>query len=175
METRKFQSLVHYIIHECSDRPGQLGAVRLNKALWYADVIAFKLRGVSITGETYLKRQHGPVPKHILRTLEALAEQDAIAIVEPEYRFDTRKFIARSAPPSNALSDDERSIASSVLKAVLGYTANAISEMSHDVIWQAAGEGEEIPLHATLAGQSGEITEAVVDWATDAMAQHKAA
>ena len=175
MATQKFQWLMHYIIHECSDQPGQLGAVRLNKALWYADVIAFKMNGVSITGETYLKRQYGPVPKHILRTLETLAKQDAIAIVEPEYKFDTRKFIALSAPPSEALSDDERYIASAVLKAVLGHNANAISEMSHDVIWQAAIEGEEIPLCATLAAQPGEITEAVVDWATDAMAQREAA
>lgn len=175
MATEKFQSLVHHIIHECSDHPGRLGAVRLYKALWFADVLAFQVHGESITGEGYIKRQFGPVPKHIITTLKALENQGAITILEPEYKFDTRKFIARSSPPTETLSDDERNIANAVVKALLEHTANAVSEMSHDVIWQAAAEGEEIPLSATLAAQPGEITEEVVNWAIDAMTQREAA
>jgi hypothetical protein len=33
MSTEKFKALVHYIVEECSDNPGRLGATRLNKAL----------------------------------------------------------------------------------------------------------------------------------------------
>ena len=171
MASEKFTALVHYIIQECTDRPSELGAVRLNKVLWFSDVIAYKLHGRGITGESYVKRQYGPVPKHILQTLEELEREDKILVLEPEYRFDTRKFIARTAPASQTLSDEERAIAGAVLDDVLGRTANAVSEMSHDAIWQAAEEGEEIPLFATLAGHDGEITEEVIEWAARSCAQ----
>ena len=175
MANDKLQSMAHHIIHECSDHPGQLGTTRLSTALWYADVTAFKMNGIPITEETYVKRQQGPMPKHILQTLKALEEEDAITILEPEYPFDTRWLVARATPASNALSDEERSIASAAVRAVLGQTESTISEMSHDATWRAAAEGEEIPLYATLAGRNGTITEAVTHWAFGEMAQRETA
>ena len=161
----KFKALVHYIVHKCSDRPDRLGAVRLNKALWFTDTLSYKLNGVSITGGSYKKRQHGPVPTHILKALEELSNEGKILVREPEYRFDTRKFIALTAPETDLLSEEERQMASAVLADILDHSANAVSEMSHDAIWHAAREGEEIPLYATLAATPGEITLDAIEWA----------
>ena len=93
-----------------------------------------------------------------------------IAIVEPEYEFDTRKLISLQRPSSKLLTNREKLITSAALSAVLDHTANEISEMSHDDIWRAAAEGEEIPLCATLAAMPGEVTEEVIAWAVDAVA-----
>ncbi len=168
MSGEKYKALVHHIIHECRDHPERLGAIRLNKALWYSDVIAYQTEGEAITGETYIKRKFGPVPRHILETLRQLKEEEAIVVKEPEFAYDTREFFSLRSPDSNILSEGEKRLARSVLNALLGHTANAVSEMSHDIIWDAAQEGEEIPLYATMAAQPSEITPDMIAWAKEA-------
>ena len=166
MSTDKFKALVHFIVHSCQDNPSRLGAIRLNKILWYTDVIAYKLNGVPLTGETYKRRKNGPVPAHILATLDELKADEKIAIREPEYQFDSRKYISLLKPETNHLSEDERNMALKVLESVCGFTANGISEMTHDLIWDAAEDGEEIPLYATLVSEKGNITDEVKSWAS---------
>lgn len=165
MATEKFKALVHFMVEECKTEPAKLGATRLNKALWFADVVSFKLNGVSITGDKYVKRQNGPVPLHILETLRQLEREGKIKIREPEQQFDVRKFFSLDAPNTDALSENEKALAQSVLEAVCSHSATAISEMSHDVIWHVARIGEEIPLYATLAAVEGEITDESLAWA----------
>jgi hypothetical protein len=165
MTTQKFKALVHFLVHECRDHPGRLGAVRLNKSLWFTDVIAYQTNGASVTGESYVKRQRGPVPAHILAILRELRDEGKILIQEPEFMYDPRKFISLTPPEIESLSDDERALAKAILEDVCGYTANGISDLSHDIIWDAAAEGEEIPLYATLAAELGEVTDDVRRWA----------
>jgi len=175
METDKFKDLVHFIVHECSNHPEQLGSTRLNKVLWYTDVIAYKMNGEAITKETYIKAQGGPVPKHILNTIQKLGKEGKITVQEPVYKFDPRKYISIVPPAALALSDDEKALAIHVLNAVRGFSASDISETTHDIIWAAATMGEEIPLFATLAANEGVITEEALSWADDVIAQQKVA
>jgi hypothetical protein len=165
MATAKFKALVHFMVHECRESPGKLGAIRLNKSLWYTDVAAYRSSGASVTNEVYVKRRMGPVPSHILQTIEELKAEGKVHVREPAEQYDSRKFISLVDPDPGVLSDDEKSLARSVLSAVLGHTANAISEMTHDIIWDAAEDGEEIPMYATLASERGAITEDVKAWA----------
>lgn len=171
MAFAKFKSLVHHVIHECADRPDQLGAIRLNKVLWFADVTAYKVDGRSITGEKYVKRQFGPAPNRILPALEELQREGAIVIREPDVEYAPRRFYALTTPPTGKLSNREKLITSAVLDDVLGRTASEISEMSHDDVWHAAELGEEIPMYATLASTPGEITAEVVEWANASLEQ----
>ena len=161
----KFNSLVHNIIDRCRSYPHRLGAVRLNKVLWFSDVYAYKTLGQSISGEVYVKRERGPVPRRILNALDELREGGAIRIEEPTYHFDTRKFYSLHRPRSNILTEDEEVIVSAVLDGVLGHTANEISEASHGLAWEIAEMGEEIPLSATLAETPGEYTDEIMAWA----------
>lgn len=172
MAANKFKLLVHHVIYMCRDRIDQLGAVRLNKILWFADAFAYQMRGNSITEETYVKRPFGPVPKHILRTLDELKSEGKIQIVEPEYPLDTRKFVSLVAPNEDDFTEAEKRLVSSTVDAVLSRTANEISELSHDLIWKTAREGEEIPLYATLASMQGEITEEDIKWANGIADKH---
>lgn len=165
MASEKFKGLVHYVVHECSGHPDRLGAIRLNKSLWFADVFAYKTQGVPISNERYVKRQMGPVPAHILEAIRELQADGKIVVREPAHQYDTRKYISVAQPDDAILSDDERSIATSAMEAVCGFSANAISELTHDMIWDAAEMGEDIPLHATLASAAGEITGEVLSWA----------
>jgi len=165
MATEKFKEATHFIVNECSNDPGRLGATRLNKALWNADVLAFKKNGQSITGDCYVKRQNGPVPSHILSTLNELKAEGLIVTREPEYQYDTRKLISIKEPETTALSDDEKDALRAAVDFVCGKTTTTISELTHDIVWDAAAIGESIPLFATLASRQGEITGDVLRWA----------
>lgn len=175
MKEDKFKNLVHFIIHECSDNPEQLGSTRLNKTLWYIDVLAYKANGKPVTEETYIKAQGGPVPKHVLGAIKKLKNEGKITVQEPQYKFDARKYSSITSPASATLSDDEKDIAMHVLNQVRGFSASDISETTHDIIWAAAAMGEEIPLFATLAANEGIITAEVLSWADRVIVQQKVA
>lgn len=171
----KYQALVHHIIHACNKHPHLLGATKLNKVLWFSDVIAYQTAGTSITGETYVKRQFGPVPRRIQYVLRQLAAGEHITIKEPEERYEPREFRAVKIPMTNLLSENEKRIADVVLNALLGLAANEVSEMSHDSVWAAAKEGVKIPLEATLVSLPREITADMVEWAKAALPTQEAA
>lgn len=161
------KALAHHMVHRYSGQPDQLGAVRLNKALWYTDVSAFKENGRSVTGEAYVKRQFGPVPQRIAQALDQLRAERRIDIEEPAGLYDTRKFTSLTEPDRSVLTEEDRKRAEAVVDMVCNFTASEISDMSHNAIWDAARMGEEIPLYATLAANEGEITPEVIEWAAE--------
>ncbi len=170
--TEKFKALVHFIVASCED-PQRLGAVRLNKICWFADTIGYRLNGVPISGETYVKRQRGPVPKNILRTIRELEDEKKIHVFEKAMGpYKMRLFVPLSTPNSSMFSKVEFEIINSVIANVCeNHTANSISDLSHDQIWDAANEGEEIPMFATLASTRGELTTRVIQWADAVVAR----
>lgn len=165
MVAEKFKALVHFIIHACRDNPERLGAIRLNKALWFTDKLAYQGNGEPVTGEKYVKRRMGPVPATILRTLRELEKENKIEIHERESNYGATKYISCSEPDLLPLSSANRNLAKAVLNFVCGYTATEISEFTHDEAWDAALEGEEIPLFATLITGEGAITDETKEWA----------
>jgi hypothetical protein len=151
--------------------PSRLGAIRLNKILWYTDALAFRASGASITGETYIKRQHGPVSKHVLTALGEL-EHDRVIVIRKRDLFahQLTEYIAVADPDLTGLSTQEIAMVEGIRGMICdNFTAMEISEASHDQVWQAANIGEEIPMVATLASFPGEITEEVQDWADSAI------
>lgn len=164
--TEKFKAMVHLIVASCPD-PNRLGATRLNKICWFADSVSYRALGSGITTETYVKRPRGPVPKSILNTIRQLVDEGKIVVKdsgEPVYR--TRLFVSLNEPNKSLFSSIELDIIAHFSKTICEeHTANSISELSHDEIWTAAIEGEEIPLYATLVADSGEITPEISAWA----------
>ena len=172
MSLDKFKAAVQYILTLSQDNPEKLGAIRLNKVLWYADTTNFKVHGKSLTGQKYKKRRMGPVPAKILAALEELQEDGVLEVIEPQYKFDVRTYKTKTEFQSNLLSEEDKALLESMLGMVGGYTANAISEETHGDLWASIEEGGEIPLFATLASHSGAITFEVAEWAK-AIVQNK--
>lgn len=163
---QKFKSLVHYICWKCSDDPSKLGSVKLNKAVWLSDLRAYYGLGHPITGARYVKRQFGPVPSAILPVLRELEDDGSLTIRESSYYGNTkREYIATTAPPAGFMEADEQAIVDRVIEFVSEkHTAMSISEASHDHIWKAAKDGEEIP-HFTVFARPGKLTEDELEWA----------
>jgi hypothetical protein len=163
---RKLEALAHYICYKCQD-PTVLGSTKLNKILWYSDVIALQMRGEAITGETYVKQQFGPVPRHILEVLNRLEKREDIVIRSNEFHgYPKRDLIALTAPDISMFKPEEISIVDDVLREIcFNHTAASISLSAHDAIWKLAEIGEEIPLETAFASELSEITEDDVKWA----------
>jgi hypothetical protein len=163
-DREKFKSLVHYVCWSCED-PTVLGSVKLNKVLYKADFAAY-YRDSSITGEEYVKRQYGPVPKHIVPILRELAENGDVAIRDAEhFGYDKKEFFAITKPDLSRFTAEEISIVDEmILYVCYQHTARSISKELHDEVWELAEIGEEIP-YVTAFSRPGEITEMDIEWA----------
>lgn len=170
---KKFKDCVHYI---CAHGRASLGAIKLNKILWFLDASAYIETGRSVTGSKYVRRKNGPVPKRILRALEELEAEGKIAIGESQVGpYKKKDFVSLTDPDTSRITKEEMEMMNFLICDICdNHTANSISDATHDIIWEAAMEGEEIPLEATLASLVGEITEAHIAWADEAI-QLKAA
>lgn len=162
----KFKQLVQYICWRCDD-PSELGATKLNKALWYADTMTYYMTGSPITGAIYVKRQFGPVPAAILPVLEELRADGSLAIREnDDFGNQKRDFFALSQPKISAFTADEISVVDRAIEHVCkNHTARSVSEETHNDIWKLAAIGEQLPYYTVLAARLGEVTEYEVDWA----------
>ena len=171
MKNDKLKALVHFMIAQCQDWSVELGAIRLNRALWFADVAAYQDNKTSITGVKYIKQHQGPVPESIDAVLGELAAEGKIRIQQARNGFDVQKFAAVTPPNASSLNDYDRGIATTSLEALFGRSTNIISEMKHDLIWDIAFLGEEIPLYASYAANQGRLTDEIRTWAIAQMKQ----
>lgn len=160
----KTKSLVHYVISQCPN-PDVLGSIKLNKVLWVSDLWAYVERGEPITGEHYIKRQHGPVVASMVGILGEL-EAEARIVQRQIPRGAKVDYFALTEPDLSMFTATEISLVDGAIRFVcLENTSSEISERTHDIIWKLAEIGEEIPLHAMLASELGEVTPEDVEWA----------
>lgn len=165
-QPNKFEALVHYICWKCSD-PSKLGAIKLNKVLWFSDTIAFAQIGASITGVLYVKQKFGPVPKPIMPVVRALVQKSILRVEEVKYFGRAKKqYISLMEPDSSIFTADQLEIVDNVLVAITTqHTATSISELTHDAIWKLATIDEVMPHSAILASKFGKISDQDTIWA----------
>jgi hypothetical protein len=167
-EDKKLELVMHYIIWKCQD-PTRLGATKLNKILWYADVHSYLESGKSITGTSYIKRQYGPAPNQSdFSSARSKLETDKKIAVTKDlyYGYPQYQFVALEKPDISMFSPDEISIIDLTIEEICyKHTASSISERTHGMAWDVAEIGEEIPLSAVFASRFGEITEEDIQWA----------
>ncbi len=164
-DRERFKTLVHYVCYRCGD-PQRLGKVKLNKILWFSDMITFERTGKALTGESYVKLQFGPVPRHIDDAVQELSERGLLSVRRPEMQYEPTLFFAAERPALKDFSAEEISLVDALLEEICqNHTATSISRVTHDAIYDLAEMGEEIPYEAFLASQLGEITEQDLRWA----------
>ena len=142
MSTSKFEATVDYLIHTSPESIFR-GATLLNKVLWNADVTAYKANGQSITGCKYLRRQNGPVPDRILRSLEKLSTEGRVQVIEPRAQYQPRKYVGLGDDDGRyeVISEAEKGILIDQLMRLRGMSANEMSEETHGIVWQSIGNG----------------------------------
>ena len=141
----KLEEAIHYV---CSTVTAEdhLGAVKLNKVLYYADMLHYATEGESITGAAYAKRQLGPVPKQVVPAIKNLQQRGRLSVENISF-FDTvrRQYTAYGETDISKLSSSEVDKLNQMIRFVCSGTAADISEFSHTIVWNAAEMGEDLP------------------------------
>lgn len=162
----KLEHAAQYVI--CHTEPSQLGATKLNKVLWFADVFHYQQHGTTVTGlDSYQKKKHGPVPHQIQRALgrlkalrkieeHSLINFYAMKAYKPLVQVDLAQF---SASEIDALQE--------AIDYVVPMTASQASEVTHTPYW------DEVPMDGRMAigpasVRPAAITEADLQWALQA-------
>jgi hypothetical protein len=140
--------------------------VQLNKALWLSDLNSYYKLGHPITNARYLKRQYGPVPSRIVPVIREL-EREGILTMQNADHFGKRKkefLVHKSSSGDFLLPEEDQIVKNTVAFVTEDHTATSISAKSHDHIWTAAVDGEELPLFTVFA-KPGKITDEEREWA----------
>ncbi len=143
LEMRKLEEAIHYI---CARATDSLGAVKLNKILYYSDMVHYATTGAAITGATYAKQAKGPVPKQVLPAIDNLVRAGRLAVQNVSY-FDLvkREFTTYGETDLSVFSNEEIACLDHFIDHIGELSAKRISDISHTIIWKAADMGETLP------------------------------
>jgi len=154
----KMEETIHFICSTCKPED-RLGAVKLNKILYYSDMTSFAETGKSITGATYAKRQNGPVPKQVTEAIDNLRRAGRLETRNVSvFEHVRRQFDARGATDVSIFHADEIARVGDMITAVCEHTANEISEISHTLVWRVADMGEDLPYESYFVSYLDDLT-----------------
>jgi hypothetical protein len=150
-DDRKFQELILFICQRSAGDP-RFGATKLNKHLFFADFLAYKVLGQSITGQLYFRLGNGPAPRRLLPTIEKLKGEQAVAQGTHDYfgYTQTRTYGLRD-PDLSVFSAEEIALVTELIEEFWDRNAAEISAVSHGFFgWEVAGDQEDIPYEVAL-------------------------
>lgn len=169
MAADRLTSAAHFLIARVP--PHKLGAVKLNKMLWFADCQFYGKSGRTITGETkYIRKGNGPCVDGFdamigqLKSSGAIIEHSAQAL-----DFKRREFYAQKEPDLSVFTPEEVDTLWNVAAQIMGMTAAEASDLSHDDLW------EETPAYGAISVAAGAVKVEPIDaadlsWARSAFA-----
>ena len=103
---------------------------KMNKLLFYADFMAYRVTGKSVSGLAYKAIAHGPVPVRWDRIYSFFDEIDQEIVQFSDGREGT-KLVSKLSPDMAEFSDDELKILEYVSQRFKNETPTQISETSH--------------------------------------------
>lgn len=167
-DNTKLKELTLYISKKCF-KDKHFGAIKLNKILLFADMLAYRHYGSPITGTEYRRYPNGPAPacmKFLKQELEN--SQDAY-----EYHYmvpnghTQKQLLPLREPRLDVFKPDEIAIVDAIIEEAWDLTPTQMSDMSHDLPgWQLASPNEEIPYYTALIPSDPiELEEAELAWA----------
>lgn len=169
----KFEEVVLYICSQVENLRN-LSMTKLHKILYYVDREVYLHTGRPLTGETYVANQYGPTSKHLEEALEALDSADKLSHVTREDSskqigsYQQNIFIAKDTPDvDETFKASEIQLLDDVIQQISeDFTAQQISEVSHDIVWRSARKGEEMPYYtAMLQVTESEESAEDLEWA----------
>lgn len=149
-DAEKLKRLFHYVAWKAGRRDW-FGATKLYKVLWFADARQYAISGTPITGETYIREKHGPIPKHAMQVRTQLEREGAVRISK---QGNLTRIVADEAPDKSLFSPQELKTVDYWIEHIdKDHTAGSISDATHDYAWEIAKNGEELPLNAVFVSR----------------------
>jgi len=170
----KLKTVILYTCVKCNS--SDLGAVKLHKVLYFADMLHYAHVGTPITGATYRKRALGPTCDQLLSTLRDLDKTGEIEVRDADYfGFRKKEYVPLRGPEIERLSKSERALLDEVIEFVCrSNTAKTISDYSHNRAWEMAEYGDVLPYHSVFHLFPGQVSQEAMDWATSELDQLEA-
>lgn len=151
----RLRELILYVSQRCQD-DSKFGATKLNKILYFADFIAYRMLGTPITGAEYQRLTWGPAPRQLRPIRDAMVEARELAIEVRKLRdFDQHRTVALKEPNLELFSAKEISLVDEIIHALWDHTAGEASMISHTVAWEMVDDGESIPYQAAFLSPQG--------------------
>ncbi len=163
----KLKAAILYACTRCE--PSQLGAVKLNKVLYFSDMLHYAQAGHPLTGAVYKKRPMGPTCEQLLPTLAEMVTEGAIAIREVDYfGYRKKEYNARVEFDDSLINQEERALLDEVVEFVCREnTAKTISEFSHNKAWEMAEYGQVIPYNSVYSIFPRQVSQEAMEWASN--------
>ncbi|RDU57088.1 hypothetical protein CQA49_00010 [Helicobacter sp. MIT 00-7814] len=123
--------------------PKDLGKVKLNKILWFANRAYMYKHYETITPNDFIKNPRGPVVKgldKILKELEANGEIHSFNIQKGD--FIQQSFTTAREANLNIFTAAEISVIDETINQYAKSTAKDLSDESHDESWEATKDGD---------------------------------
>lgn len=156
----KLRELIVYVAAHTADDP-HMGAMKLNKVLFHAEVRAYLRLGNPISGHPYMKRELGPAPKGLLPIRNSLESERAIEVVHSDVGAPNRqdRVVAKRAADVSLFREGELGIVDEVIRELRPFTGTAVSDVSHQLPgWRAVGMNTLIPYETAFV--SVDVTKA---------------
>jgi hypothetical protein len=162
----KLKTVILFACAGCN--PSELGAVKLHKVLYFADMLHYAHVGSPITGSTYRKRALGPTCDQLLSTIADLVRERRLEVCEVDYfGFSKKEFVPLAQAETERLNESEISLLNEVIEfACRNNTAKTISEFSHNRAWELAEFGDILPYHSVFHLFPTEVSQGAMEWAS---------
>ena len=139
--TIRLKNLLLYII----EKMGDTFQTKMNKVLFYIDFLAYRERGMAISGLAYNAIDFGPVPQRWDRVYSAFDE----VVPQPRLVYKQESIVLTADAPADmsCFTDQELSLINIVCEKTKDLSAHDISILSHnEPSWQNhVHQGETIP------------------------------
>lgn len=160
----KLKALILHAINSCD--ASQVGAVKLHKVLYFADMLHFAETGTPIVGATYRKRPHGPTCDELLPALRELELSGDIKVRNVNYfGYAKKEFEPISHAETERFSEHAMALIDEVIDFVCRRnTAKTISDFSHARPWEMAGFGEVMPYSSAFYLYPSQASPESLEW-----------
>ncbi len=146
MSDSKAYNAIHYICHLAAGQTP--GSVRLNKILFLADVLSFDAASGSLTGSRFIKAPYGPMLANFNALISQMKRDGVLSErIKETPLYDLREFASLAPPDISLFTEAQLTLLSDLTQEICaGLTARALSDPTHNRIWQIGEMYEEIPV-----------------------------
>ena len=129
--SEKFKSMIHYIISRCQTKDN-FARVVLYKLLYFSDFDNYEKYEKPISGETYIRKQMGPVHSHFFEAINELIDEGKIDDHSQRViNYSKYKYSSLTDPDISLLSSDEVQVMDDTINKLSHFYSEEISQYSH--------------------------------------------
>lgn len=151
----KLVELIIYVSDKCESDP-HFGKTKLNKILFFSDMLYYGFFGKAITGVEYFALENGPAPKRMIPVLARLVDNGEVCVAKRKiFGKEQQRVIPNREANLDCFDAREIAFVDSVIEYCEGKNAAEMSDLSHRYAgWKFASYKETIPYEAIYVSTS---------------------